>query len=89
MNDTELKASACRYCINSMIDEVRCELMLCSMCVCVGDSLRCAVSGIFHDTLFLSLGTRIIIFPFYLIVNSCDLNSAVHKLSHSFTIDTS
>ena len=40
-----------------------------SLCVFVGDALRCAVSGIFHNLFIVSLGSWMIIFPLGFIVN--------------------
>ena len=73
---------ACRYCISYGSDEVLWELLIFSLCVFIGDSLSCEVSGIFHNPLLLSLGTWTIILHLFLIVTYCALRSAVNPESN-------
>ena len=82
-----MKYAACRYCIRSGIDEVFCELLLCYICGCVGDALRCAMSGVFHHPFLLSLGTWMNIFPFHLIVIPFPFKTAVNLKSQSLSIE--
>ena len=89
MDVTDTKAAACRYCIRSGSDEVWCVLLICSICVCIGDSLGYAVSGILHNPLLLSIGTWMVVLDLCLIVTSCALESAFHTSPNIFTIETS
>ena len=68
-----MKYAACRYCIISDSDEFWCLLLFFSLCVYVGDALSCAVSGIFHNPLLLSIDPWVIIFTIHLIVTYCSL----------------
>ena len=69
-----MKAVACSYCISSGSDEVSRELLICSLCFFIGDSLSCSTSEILHNTLLLSLEPWMIIPPSHFIVTSCALN---------------
>ena len=86
MDGIALKYSECRYCIRSINYEVWFLSFLCSICGCVGNDLRCAVSEIFYNPFIMSLGPWMTIFLLCLIFNSCYLNTAVHQTSQRLPI---
>ena len=89
VDGTGLNAAACRYCIRSGSNEVWCTLLIYYYCGGVGVTLVWELSGIYHKSFLLSLGTWMTILTLHIIITSCNFNTALHPASHILPMETS